>query len=163
MTLRLFGKLPAHGDFVARGCSAEERASLDAWLTASMDEAQRRFGSSFAERFDIAQPWVGMGPDAAGVIAASQDAAGVIAASQDAAGRRYPLILLGGAAEGLDDLVYSAIADRWDADRVVAAMTEATTGASGSVKRWTSLDGQDARDDAYPLDIVSAMLSSAVA
>lgn len=153
MTLRLFSKLPAHGDFVARGCSAEERASLDAWLTASMDEAQRRFGSSFAERFDIAQPWVGMGPDAAGVIAASQDAAG----------RRYPLILLGGAAEGLDDLVYSAIADRWDADRVVAAMTEATTWASGSVKRWTSLDGQDARDDAYPLDIVSAMLSSAVA
>jgi type VI secretion system ImpM family protein len=154
MTLRLFGKLPAHGDFVARGCSAEERASLDAWLTASMDEAQRRFGSSFAERFDIAQPWVGTGPDAGGIIAASQDAAG----------RRYPLILLGlMAAEGLDDLVYSAIADRWDADRVLTAMTEAATGASGSVTRWTSLDGQDARDDAYPLDIVSAMLSSPAA
>jgi type VI secretion system ImpM family protein len=153
MTARLFGKLPAHGDFVARGCSAEERARLDAWLTASMDEAQRRFGSGFAERFDIAQPWVGLGPGAAGIIAASQDATG----------RRYPLILLGGAAGALDDLVYSAIADRWDADRVVAAMTEEATGAPGSVTRWTSLDGQDARDDPYPLDIVSAMLSSAAA
>ncbi|EGI55397.1 hypothetical protein SUS17_1822 [Sphingomonas sp. S17] len=150
MTARLFGKLPAHGDFVVRGCSGEERARLDAWLTASMEQAQQRFGTAFAERFDGAHPWIGTGPGAGGIIAASQDMAG----------RRYPLILLREESEGLDDLVYAAIAERWDADRVMEAMG---TGPSGSVTRWTSLDGRMARDDAYPLDIVTAMLSSAVA
>ncbi len=150
MTARLYGKLPAHGDFVARGCSGEERGALDAWLTESMERAQRHFGAAFAERFDIAQPWIGEG---SGV-------SGIIAASQDAAGRRYPLILLGAPRDGLDDLAYSAIAERWDADRVVEALGP---GASGSVTRWSSLDGREARDDAFPLDIVTAMLSDTVA
>ncbi|WP_394663893.1 type VI secretion system-associated protein TagF [uncultured Sphingomonas sp.] len=150
MTARLFGKLPAHGDFVARGCSSEERAALDAWLTESMEQAQRHFGPAFAERFDMAQPWIGEG---LGV-------SGIIAASQDAAGRRYPLILLAALRDGLDDLAYAAIAERWDADRVVEALGPR---ASGSVTRWSSLDGREARDDAFPLDIVTAMLSDTVA
>ncbi|KTW09913.1 type VI secretion system-associated protein TagF [Sphingomonas sanguinis] len=150
MMARLFGKLPAHGDFVARGCSSEERAALDAWLTESMERAQRHFGAAFAERFDMAQPWIGEGPGVGGIIAASQDTAG----------RRYPLILLGGQGDGLDDLAYAAIAERWDADRVVEALGP---GTSGSVTRWSSLDGREARDDAFPLDIVTAMLSDTVA
>jgi len=147
VTARLFGKLPAHGDFVTRGCTAAEQAGLDAWLTSSLTEAQRRFSGEFADRFDAARPWKGRGAGAVGVIAASQDAAG----------RRYPLVLLCAEADDIEDLIYVAIAERWDADRLA---TVAGTGPSSSIERWESADGGIRLDGGMPVDIVTAMLET---
>ncbi|USU03432.1 type VI secretion system-associated protein TagF [Sphingomonadaceae bacterium OTU29LAMAA1] len=148
VTALLFGKLPAHGDFIARGCSPEERACLDGWLTASLADAQGRFRADFAERFDTALPWRGEGVGSIGVIAASQDAAG----------RRYPLVLLCAAAGEIEDLVYAAIAERWDADRLVAA---AGVGPATPIDRWSAPDANRALNGAQPPTIVTAMLESA--
>ncbi|MES3151746.1 type VI secretion system-associated protein TagF [Sphingomonas faeni] len=148
---RLFGKLPAHGDFVARGVTPSEQASLDTWLTTSLAAAQARFGvgggGDFVDRFDAALPWQGSGP---GTI-------GVIAASQDASGRRYPLVLLCAAADDIDGLIYAAIVDRWDADRLAAAAGNGADPAA-SIERWVSHDGAASLDGATPIDIVTAML-----
>ncbi len=148
MTARLFGKLPAHGDFVARGCTSAEQASLDAWLTASLADAQARFGAGFADRFDVALPWQGSGPGAVGVIAASQDAAG----------RRYPLVLICAAADDLEGLIYAAVTERWDADRLAET---AGAGPSSSIERWVSADHTASLVGATPAGIVTAMLEDA--
>lgn len=148
MTARLFGKLPAHGDFVARGCTASDQASLDTWLTASLAAAQDRFGGEFADRFDAALPWQGRGTGAVGVIAASQDATG----------RRYPLVLICAAADDIEGLVYAAIAERWDADRLAAT---AGAGSASSIERWISADRGVSLDGETPIGIVTAMLETA--
>jgi len=147
VTPRLFGKLPAHGDFVARGCTSVEQASFDAWLTASLADAQDRFGGEFVDRFDAALPWKGCGAGAVGVIAASQDAAG----------RRYPLLLVCAASDDIEDLIYAAIAERWDADRLA---TMAGVGPSSSIERWESADRAMSLDGDMPVDIVTAMLET---
>ncbi|MET0377107.1 MAG: type VI secretion system-associated protein TagF [Rhizorhabdus sp.] len=148
ITARLFGKLPAHGDFVARGCTPAEQARLDGWLTPSLAEAQARFGAGFADRFDVALPWHGSGPGAVGVIAASQDAAG----------RRYPLVLICAAADDIEGLIYAAITERWDADRLAAT---AGAGPSSSIERWVPADETVAFVGATPAGIVTAMLEDA--
>ena len=55
----LFGKLPAHGDFVDRGWPTETVAALDAWLTGGV--AHVRAGvdgdSAFADRLSAAPMW----------------------------------------------------------------------------------------------------------
>ena len=147
MTARLFGKLPAHGDFVARGCTPAEQASLDAWLTASLANAQDCFAGAFADRFDAALPWRGCGTGAIGVIAASQDAAG----------RRYPLLLVCAATVDIEDLIYAAIAERWDADRLA---TVAGAGPSSSIERWESANRAMSLEGDMPVDIVTAMLET---
>jgi len=87
---RIFGKLPAHGDFVARGIGAAEREALDAWLSGEMLAARAALGGDFEERYDRAPPWRFAGPDGAGVLVASVDGVG----------RRFPLYLaLGGAGD----------------------------------------------------------------
>ena len=50
----LFGKLPAHGDFVARGIDAAGRAELDDWLSASLADARAALGEAFAEPAAVA-------------------------------------------------------------------------------------------------------------
>lgn len=142
----LFGKLPAHGDFVARGLSAADRDALDAWLSASMIDARERFGDTFEARFDAAQPWRCTG---AGV-------AGALAASQDAAGRRFPVVLLcaGEDADACEALLYDAIAQGWDADRLASAAPP----PSGAPEGWSGPDGAT-RAGATPPDLIAAMLA----
>lgn len=147
MTALLFGKLPAHGDFVARGLGAEARERLDAWLSASLADARETLGDGFADRFDAALPWRCTGPGVAGAIAASQDAAG----------RRFPVLLLcaddEGAAERCEALLYAAIGERWPADRLADAAGDAP---GGEPAVWYG--GSDRYESAAPPDLVSAML-----
>lgn len=142
MSAKLFGKLPAHGDFVSRGLSAAEREMVDLWLSASLADARATYEELFDETYDWALPWAGEG----------EGVAGAIAASQDAAGRRFPALLLcrGGDAVAL---LSEAIAERWDADRLVAAAGE---GPAGEVARWRTDDA--AREGAWPPDLVAALL-----
>ena len=53
----MIGKLPGHGDFVARGVGSGERQQIDEWLAASMAAAREELGDKFEAAFDIAPPW----------------------------------------------------------------------------------------------------------
>lgn len=151
--VQLFGKLPAHGDFVSRGLSADARDTLDQWLAASMSATRERLGDEmFADRFDTAPPWRCVVPTDAGVLA------GALAPSVDAVGRRYPIYLArsdaaDGAeamAEACEALLYDALAEAWDADALAnaAASIVVETDADGTCDaRWWTL-GNDVFDPA---------------
>lgn len=144
----VFGKLPAHGDFVARGVSGQVRAALDDWLSASFAQAQAVYGDTFTDRFDQAQPWRCSGD---GVV-------GAIAASQDGAGRRFPLLVLARGEQSLADMaedhLYAAITEGWDADRLAQV---AGTAPVGPVDRWYRADRS--LTGAMPLELLREMLA----
>jgi type VI secretion system ImpM family protein len=118
VSARLFGKLPAHGDFVARGLDAAERARLDEWLSASLATARERLGDGFDAAYDSAPPWR----------FTDNGVAGALAPSQDAAARRFPVLLLVDGAPELaaacEALLYHAIVERLTADEVIARTAE---------------------------------------
>ena len=142
MRVKLFGKLPPHGDFVMRGMTIEAREALDAWLSEGLAAAREALGAGFEDLYDRAPPWRFMAPDV-GV-------AGVLVASVDRARRRYPVWLaLEGAAsedaaEQCEALLYTGFAQGWDADRLVAeAGALAPAPASHAAEaRWWTLGGE---------------------
>ena len=134
----LFGKLPAHGDFVSRGLAPADRDALDNWLSSSLADARNAVGGAFEPQYDSAPPWRCM------ITVGGAPVAGALAASQDAAGRRYPLLLAvrdGGeaAAEACEALLYDAIAGGWDADTLVEHAETVTDDAAQppSPRFWT--------------------------
>ncbi|MBR0677726.1 type VI secretion system-associated protein TagF [Roseomonas alkaliterrae] len=86
----LYGKVPAHGDFVRRGLPTSFVGPWDEWLQHGMAAARERLGPRWAEAWDGAPAWRfalpagACGPDAV---------AGVMLASQDMVGRRFPITL----------------------------------------------------------------------
>ena len=97
----LFGKLPATGDFVARGINAELRAQLDRWITLRiLPEFEGRDWPAGGVRFLTPAPYM----------------AGLIWPSRDRAGRDYPLVALTAAGprttvEDCDAWANSALSD----------------------------------------------------
>jgi type VI secretion system protein ImpM len=137
--VKLFGKMPAHGDFVGRGLLPPEADNLDGWLIATMLHARDRVGDAFDDRYDRAPPWR----------FATPEAAGVLVASVDAVGRRYPLYLAlndapAEVAEACEDLVYRAFAGAWDADRLAgeAEALAAIPGVPAKQARWWTIGGE---------------------
>ncbi|MET1110098.1 MAG: type VI secretion system-associated protein TagF [Allosphingosinicella sp.] len=139
----LFGKLPAHGDFVSRGLSPSERESLDGWLAAEVAVARASLEDAFEEAFDAAPPWRFAWREEAGD---GEDwTAGALASSVDSVGRRFPL-LLGcrgiapsqalGAAEQCEEAIYAALSESWDAER----LTSAASVPSSPEQAWVSED-----------------------
>lgn len=121
----LFGKLPALGDFISRGIDFTFRDSLDLWLSAELEAARARFGAEFEQRYLAAPAWCFVDCDLQG-----QWCGGAMCASLDAAGRKFPVIAgvaandAGEAARlagGCLDLLYAALAEGWDADRLHAS------------------------------------------
>jgi type VI secretion system ImpM family protein len=126
----LFGKLPAHGDFVGRGLRADLRDALDQWLSAGMAEAAARFGDDFEHRYFAAPAWVYVDRDRAG-----RWSGGALCASVDGVGRKFPVM----SGEPADDApqavqtagaslerLYTALAQGWTADRLITAEVPAT-------------------------------------
>lgn len=154
----LFGKLPAHGDFVARGLAADERDRLDAWLSASLAGARDALGPAWEDRFDRAPPWR----------CVAGGSAGAICASQDAAGRRFPLLLrvagVADAAAVCEDLLYRALGEGWTADRLAEEAAAIGEGAADAAPRWWTEGGEGfppaALDGDHPPTLLSAMLGA---
>ena len=86
----LFGKLPAHGDFVRRALPRSFVAPWDAWLSEGMAAARAAFGEGWDDAWDHAPAWrFRLAPGACGPDAA----VGVMLPSADMVGRRFPLTL----------------------------------------------------------------------
>jgi len=121
----LFGKMPAHGDFVSRGIDAAMREQLDTWLTAEMESARSVWDAEFDQRYAAAPAWYFVGPDERGGWSG-----GTLCASMDRVGRLFPLALAAPAADpagavavagGCLEVVARAFAQGWDADALNGA------------------------------------------
>lgn len=134
----LFGKLPSHGDFIARGLDAEARAAWDAWLSDGLAGARAALGEGFDAAYEAAPPWrFVLGPGALG----DSWRAGAMTPSVDAVGRRFPVVMAvdgltaeeaagrgAGLAAAMDDAIRDAFAQGLTADAALeAAQARAAT------------------------------------
>lgn len=138
MSAAVFGKLPAHGDFIARGLDAAARDGLDTWLAGSLAQARARLGEEFDPLWEQAPPW------RFGQVIEGAGTAGAIAPSVDAVGRRFPLLVLRreiaadaveAAAQQCEDLLFEALGGGWSADDLAAAV--AALGPPPGDREWT--------------------------
>ena len=139
----VFGKLPRHGDFVARGLQPEVRSIWDDRFSYQLSMARERLGANFEAAHGLAPPWrfcFGPGPFGSGW------RAGCVAPSVDASGRMFfivvgghtPLALSDTSAESvacsLEGLIYDALQSAWDVDTLFeAAQTEWVQGFDRAV------------------------------
>ena len=126
----LFGKLPAHGDFLGRGLPGDLRERLDNWLSTELAGARTRFADEFESRYFSAPPWHFVDRDPAG-----QWTGGALCPSVDAVGRKFPILLATPAASGecalaaariTIDLACAAISQGWEATRLHQELGSAT-------------------------------------
>jgi type VI secretion system protein ImpM len=175
-TAILFGKLPRHGDFVARGLGPARRRAWDDWLSSGLELSHRRLGDAFAAAHDRAPPWRFInGPGCLG----GDWRCGAIVPSVDSVGRRFFLVLaadrLGpalAAAEGerlareMATLVQAGIDRTWDADtlareagRIVAGLAEnRSRDGQAPRERWWACWGPDHPPtvaDAAPTNLIA--------
>lgn len=126
----LYGKLPAHGDFVRRGLPKSFVGPWDDWLAAGIHAAREALGEEeFAAAWQAAPAWCFALPAGA---CGPDPVAGVLQPCEDAVGRRFPLTLAallpegGPAAEGffqcLAALAARARGGEADADALAAAI-----------------------------------------
>jgi type VI secretion system protein ImpM len=123
----LFGKLPSHGDFVARNLPPALRVGWEAWLDAGLERSRQMLGDNWLELFLSSPVWrfaVASG------CCGGQPFAGVMIPSVDRVGRYFPLsivaavppqhsaaeIALGGTAwfERIEAVALSCLADDFD-------------------------------------------------
>lgn len=86
----LYGKLPAHGDFVRRNLPKSFVDPWDAWLAAGVEASRDRMGNVWEEAWRRAPIWrFSLPPGACG----PDPAAGVMVPSLDTVGRHFPLTI----------------------------------------------------------------------
>jgi type VI secretion system ImpM family protein len=165
----VLGKLPFHGDFVARGVSGAVRDEIDRWLVDSMATARDELGPRFEEAFDSALPWRFAWHD-------ERWTAGALVPSVDSAGRRFPLLVartnlerdeVETAAQLCEEVAAEAISERWQADKLVEAVEALETVHTASRGRegwWNDEVGEAGKlEDQRPRTILSHMLSTVAA
>ena len=142
----LFGKLPAHGDFIGRGLSPEMREQLDLWLSAELARARARF-ADFDERYRLAPPWAFRDCDPAG-----NWSGGALCLSVDAVGRRFPILVAAPApgpveawrvADAALDLVFGALGEGWEAPRLHDALGEIAPPVGLAVANPSNATGEE--------------------
>lgn len=164
VTAMVFGKLPAHGDFVARGIAPDVQAEIDGWLAQEMARARTVHGAAFERLFDHAPVWR---------FAWAQGASGwsgAMSPSTDRIGRRYPVIagvVAGGnqAALACEDQLYAALVEQWSVDTLhdaIKAIPTDSANAPVSSRWWT--EGNDdfapaSLDGDRPADLIATMLT----
>ena len=174
-----FGKLPAHGDFVARGLQPGEREAWDLWASHGLQLARAELQADFEAAHEAAPVWrFAFGPGAFG----AGWRAGAIAPSIDSAGRRFLIIAGlsspdplprdgsgGPIAERLESALYQALATNMDIDALRDTAQDAQAQLSGAPHEgrgcfWT-LGGpnhppSEIAADQPPEDLVFRMLAA---
>ncbi len=152
----LFGKLPAHGDFVSRGLSPAQRESWDDWLSRAVSLARGSLGDRFDDAwFTLPPRRFALGPGSLG----QGWRAGVLAASIDSAGRRFPIVLgrdgrrgpegCASIAARCEALLYEHLGQA-DADAFVAMVDDAQ---DGDAENGGADDGNEAREGWWIADV----------
>ena len=163
------GKLPRHGDFIARGVDAPQRQAIDAWLTAGITNAREQFGDRFDEAFDCAPPWRFAWRD-------ERWTAGALVPSVDSAGRRFPLLVarngleeeqVTAAARQCEEAAAEAISNSWTADKLMSTLEsgELADGICGCSQGWWNEELGDSGklEERLPATILTHMLNAVVA
>ncbi len=104
----VIGKLPAHGDFIARGIAHRDRDVLDRWMASWIEKARAELNDAFDDTYLSAPPW----------LFESAQITAVLIPSVDAVGRRFPVLALA-SPQVRTQAVYDAL---------VAALEEGQTG-----------------------------------
>ena len=137
----LFGKLPAHGDFVRRGDPALAQR-LDAWLTGEVERVAAAWDDAYDIRVSALPTWS---------FVLADGLAGALAASHDRVGRVFPVVacVAGGraAAERTATLFADSERTLLDADAIqaaLAAMADEDQTSSGGARWWRPLHADPA-------------------
>ncbi len=120
----LFGKLPAHGDFIRRGISEAVAEELDDYLSGSLGDAATL--EDFDDLYASAPAWRFVA-DVGG-----QAMCGVIAPSVDKVGRQFPIVAgiavprngLGVAVDACEAVLYDAFSQGMTADALIGALED---------------------------------------
>lgn len=105
-----YGKLPAHGDFISRGFSAEQGRVIDLWLVEWIERARTHWGDEFDQNYRVSQPWLFEGASVTGISIPSLDRVG----------RLFPMFALVHTSvrlQSLYDKAVAAISEGWNGDR----------------------------------------------
>lgn len=134
----IFGKLPGHGDFIARGMPGDVRETIDLWLAEWLAAARAGCGDSFESDYEAAAPWLFEGPRATAVLMPSMDRVG----------RLFPLLVVTAPdrhTQAVYDAMVDAVADSRSADDLRAALAALDAGAVPSARtpRWFLPEGAD--------------------
>jgi type VI secretion system protein ImpM len=122
----LFGKLPAHGDFVRRGLPAEFLKPWDEWLQAALPAARAALGEAWEAAWAAAPAWRFVLPAGA---CGPEPVAGVLLPSEDAVGRRFPLTLAAVGTARAGEGWFDALAALGEAARTLGTDAEALAAA----------------------------------
>jgi type VI secretion system protein ImpM len=87
----LFGKLPSHGDFVARNLPPPLRVGWEAWLDAGLERSRQMLGDKWLDIYLSSPVWQFA---VASGCCGGQPFAGVMIPSVDRVGRYFPLSIL---------------------------------------------------------------------
>ena len=128
----LFGKLPAHGDFVRRG-DPELVGRLDAWLSGQLERLADDAGNDFDARLAGLPVWC---------FRLGDGLAGALAVSHDKVGRIYPLVAAAdaGAAVSIAAVLVEARDLGLDADATGARLLAITDEADLGEGWWHAAD-----------------------
>ncbi len=134
----LFGKLPAHGDFISRGLSGSARDAADQWLSDWLDACRSATGAAFAQCYEAAAPW----------LLESPRCTVVLLPSMDAVGRRFPLLVASQpdrATQQIYDTTIDALADGATSDRLRdnLAGLPAREGGAARLPHWFLPEGAE--------------------
>ena len=105
-----FGKVPTHGDFVARRLPPGPQAMWDAWLQAALLGSREQLGRMWLETYLTSPVW--RFALAGGVIDGGAWA-GVLMPSVDRVGRQFPLTVIAPVADGAGLLDWLALGKPW--------------------------------------------------
>ena len=174
----LFGKLPAHGDFVARSLAPDARSAWDEWASGGLVRARDALGDGFEASHDAAPPWRFVdGPGRFG----SAWRAGALAPSVDSAGRRFLIMIAADDLSGpeasclgedlaatMEELIYSGFEQGLNADGLVQAAADVVKDLPPAedgeppTPRWWTLGGPRhmPRELAGPPDLLAALTPS---
>jgi type VI secretion system protein ImpM len=137
----LYGKVPAHGDFVRRGLPSSFVSPWDAWLQDAVAAAREALGPGWEDAWDHAPAWRFALPAGA---CGPEAVAGVMLPSQDTVGRRFPVTLAALLPAGAPMPVPA-----WF-DRVEAAALAGRAGAADADALLAAIPDPAAREADFP-------------
>ena len=105
-----FGKLPSHGDFIARRVDDLFRQRWDEWLQRSIDESQRALGGAWLDCYLTGPLWRFFLCEG---VAGAACFAGVLMPSVDRVGRYFPLTVVAQLPTDVGPLAFAHSAREW--------------------------------------------------